>query len=156
MAQDSFVRFVRNHAATHDFGQAVIDSLHESGESLQAGCETPGIDLQTQFPTDAGSTSLRELPGKSKEASLTLTDLIHGKTPLTDEEAVAHIQQVIDYALQLGGVAEANPQASGIQTMDERSHHLLDYALGLQGTSEAYAAGRREGLRQRQTRPRTR
>ncbi len=158
MAQDSFVRFVRNHAAStgHDFYEALLDSLDRAGESLQAVCESDGVNLQAQIRSYAGSTSLLELQGKSKEASLTLTDLIHGKTSLTDEAAVAHIQQVIDYALQLGEVAEANPQANGIQTLDERSHHLLDCALGMQGTSEAYAAGRREGLRQRQTRPRAR
>ena len=152
------MRFVRNHAATtgHDFGQAVIDSFGQAAESLQIVCGAVGMDLQAQFRTDAGSASLLELQGKSKEMSLTIGDLIHGKEPLTDEAAATQIRELIDHAIRLSGAAEAIPQVQPAVALGERSHHLLDCVLGLQGAAEAFDAGRREGLRHRRSPPRTR
>ncbi|MEQ1883715.1 MAG: hypothetical protein ABL967_01550 [Bryobacteraceae bacterium] len=158
MARDSFVRFVRNHAATHghDFGQALIDSLSEVDESLQAVCATSGIDLETSFPTDAGYVSLMVLREKSLRTSQVMQSLIHGTSPMTDDAAAAQIREATDFSLQLMGASEAHPQVPVARILDDHAQRLLDCVLGLQGAAEAYDAGRLEGLRQRQSRPRTR
>ena len=134
-----------------------LDVTHETARALGAALDAlrrlrPTIDIDAQFESHEGSTSVRAVIDDGQRMNNVLNEILAGSGTLTDSACIHQINDLLDFSFELH--AAQKWQGLGVQSSEALSKDAVAFFEGiatLKAMADTYSAGFQAGLRERKS-----